>query len=118
MRIALGYLEKALRIEKKAQVVVNPAGTRLNLCAVLSQLDRHPEALDHAQAAVILLQEELVQHQMARKGDGLQYMPVPQEMTPEVCAQECEGDRPICALNEPSITDSYFLLSMKRKGAC
>ena len=40
LRTALKYLEKAQRIEMKSQVVANPAGTRLNLCAVLSQLDR------------------------------------------------------------------------------
>ena len=38
MRRALGYLEKALRIETRCRVAVNPAGTRLNLCAVLSQV--------------------------------------------------------------------------------
>jgi hypothetical protein len=90
LRTALKYLEKAQRIEMKSRVVANPAGTRLNLCAVLSQLerwltprvifcslvlmrelvpwimltvdeDRHGEALEHAQAAVVLLQEELAQ---------------------------------------------------------
>eukprot|EP00282_Hemiselmis_andersenii_P036807 CAMPEP_0169447732 /NCGR_PEP_ID=MMETSP1042-20121227/11671_1 /TAXON_ID=464988 /ORGANISM="Hemiselmis andersenii, Strain CCMP1180" /LENGTH=250 /DNA_ID=CAMNT_0009559297 /DNA_START=258 /DNA_END=1007 /DNA_ORIENTATION=+ len=71
LRTALSFLEKALRIEKRAEVVVNPAGTRLNLCAVMSQLGRHQEALEHSQAAVVLLQEELVQHQMARgEGEG------------------------------------------------
>jgi|LauGreDrversion2_3_1035106.scaffolds.fasta_scaffold54459_1 hypothetical protein len=90
LRTALKYLEKAQRIEMKSRVVANPAGTRLNLCAVLSQLERwltprmifcsvvlmqelvpcimltvdegrHGEALEHAQAAVVLLQEELAQ---------------------------------------------------------
>lgn len=40
LRTALKYLEKAQRIEMKSRVVANPAGTRLNLCAVLSQLER------------------------------------------------------------------------------
>jgi hypothetical protein len=60
LRIALQYLQRALRIETNSSAVVNPAGTRLNLCAVLSQLGKHEEALQHAQASVILLQEELV----------------------------------------------------------
>ena len=59
LRTALKYLERAQRIEMKSRHVANPAGTRLNLCAVLSQLERHSEALEHAQAAVVLLQEEL-----------------------------------------------------------
>eukprot|EP00283_Hemiselmis_rufescens_P017016 CAMPEP_0173438714 /NCGR_PEP_ID=MMETSP1357-20121228/20563_1 /TAXON_ID=77926 /ORGANISM="Hemiselmis rufescens, Strain PCC563" /LENGTH=273 /DNA_ID=CAMNT_0014404025 /DNA_START=232 /DNA_END=1049 /DNA_ORIENTATION=- len=80
LRTALSFLEKALRIEKRAEVVVNPAGTRLNLCAVMSQLERHQEALEHAQAAVILLQEELVQHQMARGEGGGE----DEEVTPEM----------------------------------
>lgn len=40
LRTALSYLEKAQRIEMRVKTVSNPAGTRLNLCAVLSQLDR------------------------------------------------------------------------------
>ena len=40
----------------KSAVVVNPAGTRLNLCAVLSQLDRHDAALAHAREGVAILQ--------------------------------------------------------------
>ena len=54
----------------ETQVVVNPAGTRLNLCAVLSQLGWHEAALEHAQAAVILLQEDLVAQVAAINADG------------------------------------------------
>ena len=38
----------------------NPADTHINACAVLSQLGRHQTALEHAQQALILLQEELL----------------------------------------------------------
>lgn len=38
----------------------NPADTHINACAVLSQLGRHQTALEHAQSALILLQEELL----------------------------------------------------------
>ncbi|CAN0454609.1 unnamed protein product, partial [Ectocarpus sp. 8 AP-2014] len=39
--------------------VEHPADTHLNTCAVLSQIGRHQGALEHAQSALILLQEEL-----------------------------------------------------------
>ena len=35
----------------------NPAGTHLNLCAVLSKLKRHEEALHHAQSALELIDQ-------------------------------------------------------------
>lgn len=59
LHAALSYLEKAVAIEAKLEHVANPADSHLNLCAVLSQLSRHKEALDHCQAALALLQEEL-----------------------------------------------------------
>jgi len=59
LHAALQYLQKALKIEAKLDVVQNPADTHLNTCAVLSQLGRHQSALEHAQSALILLQEEL-----------------------------------------------------------
>jgi tetratricopeptide (TPR) repeat protein len=59
LHASLAYLQKALKIESRLRVVNNPADTHLNLCAVLSQLSRHEEALSHAQAALALLQEEL-----------------------------------------------------------
>lgn len=37
----------------------HPADTHLNTCAVLSQIGRHQGALEHAQSALILLQEEI-----------------------------------------------------------
>ena len=39
----------------------NAADTHINACAVLSQLGRHQTAHEHAQSALILLQEELLQ---------------------------------------------------------
>jgi hypothetical protein len=55
----LKYLTKTLRIESKIPTADNPGDTHLNMCAVLSQLGRHAQALEHAQSALILLQEEL-----------------------------------------------------------
>mmetsp|Transcript_6815 Transcript_6815/g.6921 ORF Transcript_6815/g.6921 Transcript_6815/m.6921 type:complete len:329 (+) Transcript_6815:107-1093(+) len=60
LHAALQYLQKALKIESKLQNVQNPADTHINACAVLSQLGRHQSALEHAQQALILLQEELL----------------------------------------------------------
>ena len=51
---------QALKIEARLQNVQNPADTHINACAVLSQLGRHQTALEHAQQALILLQEELL----------------------------------------------------------
>lgn len=59
LRSALKCLGKALKIEAKLRDVKNPADTHLNICACQSQLGRHTEALEHAQAALILLQDEL-----------------------------------------------------------
>lgn len=59
LHAALQFLQKALKIEARLERVENPADTFLNTCAVLSQLGRHQSALEHAQQALILLQEEL-----------------------------------------------------------
>jgi len=59
LRSALKCLGKALKIESRLKDVKNPADTHLNICACQSQLGRHSEALEHAQAALILLQDEL-----------------------------------------------------------
>lgn len=60
LRNSLKYLQLALKIESKIHRLVNSADTHLNACAVLSQLGRHSTALSHAQSALILLQEELL----------------------------------------------------------
>jgi len=60
LHAALQYLQKALKIEAKLNNVKNAADTHINACAVLSQLGRHQTALEHAQSALILLQEELL----------------------------------------------------------
>jgi tetratricopeptide (TPR) repeat protein len=60
LHASLTYLQKAVRIEHRLRDVENRADTHLNLCAVLSQLGRHAGALEHAQTALIMLQEELL----------------------------------------------------------
>merc|ERR1719262_2133362 len=57
LHTALQYLKKAQQIEERSKVPCqNPAGTQLNLCALLSQMGKHEEALGHAQRALQLLQ--------------------------------------------------------------
>lgn len=49
---ALAHLRRALAIEARLEAPVNPADTRLNLCAVLSQLHAHAEALEDRKSVV------------------------------------------------------------------
>jgi hypothetical protein len=60
-----------LRIETASEAADNPACTRLNLCAVLSQLGRHEQAMLHARAALELLHDEATLHGAALAGDGM-----------------------------------------------
>ena len=60
MRIALNFLQRALTIESRLQRPEIQADTHLNICAVLSQLNKHELALNHAMSAVILLQEMML----------------------------------------------------------
>ncbi|KAL4433481.1 hypothetical protein ABPG74_002878 [Tetrahymena malaccensis] len=52
------YLQKAQEIQLKQGNPVLLADTHLNLCALLSNVDRHNEALEHILIAVVLLQDE------------------------------------------------------------
>lgn len=57
LHTALQYLRKAQAIEERSNgKCQNPAGTHLNLCALLSQMGKHQEALQHAQCARSLLE--------------------------------------------------------------
>ncbi|GMF12307.1 unnamed protein product [Phytophthora lilii] len=69
---AMTSLKRALELEKKLENVCNAADTQLNMCAVLSQLGKHPEALEHAQEALITLQEGFIQgkHMTEASNDG------------------------------------------------
>jgi tetratricopeptide (TPR) repeat protein len=77
LRTALKYLEKALALSSRHSDVVNRASTHLNLCAVLSQLGRHSVALEQAQSALILLQEQLFSQVLAplRTGQAMPNLP-------------------------------------------
>lgn len=57
LHTALQYLRKAQKIEERSNgKCQNPAGTHLNLCALLSQMGKHQEALQHAERALKLLE--------------------------------------------------------------
>eukprot|EP00347_Sterkiella_histriomuscorum_P015421 403357088 len=72
LRNALQYLEQALDLEyscinssrdqpvDECLKISNPCEIHLNICAILSQMDKHELALHHAMKALILIQDELV----------------------------------------------------------
>merc|ERR1740117_2523288 len=60
LHAALSYLRKALKIEVSLQTDdVTVAGTHLNICAILSKLDKHDKAVQHALCAL-----ELISHRV------------------------------------------------------
>ena len=67
MRTALNFLQRALTIESRLQRPETQADTHLNICAVLSQLNKHELALNHAMSAVILLQEMMLRRKLDPK---------------------------------------------------
>ena len=78
LRTALKYLEKALQLNTASADAVNRASTHLNLCAVLSQLGRHAVALEQAQSALILLQEQLFSQMVGPMRAGGQSPGIPE----------------------------------------
>mmetsp|Transcript_18635 Transcript_18635/g.44356 ORF Transcript_18635/g.44356 Transcript_18635/m.44356 type:complete len:280 (-) Transcript_18635:19-858(-) len=56
LKTALTLAHKALKLETESTKADNPACTHLNLCAILSRLDRHQHALQHCQCALELLE--------------------------------------------------------------
>lgn len=64
MRTALNFLQRALTIESRLQRPETQADTHLNICAVLSSLNKHELAMNHAMSAVILLQEMMLRKKL------------------------------------------------------
>ena len=72
LRNALSYLEMGLELEyrcingagdqtvSESLLVSNPSEIHLNICAILSQLNKHELALHHAMKALILIQDEVL----------------------------------------------------------
>lgn len=44
---------------EESLVISNPCEIHLNICAILSQMEKHELALHHAMKALILIQDEL-----------------------------------------------------------
>jgi len=59
LRTAVHYLEKALQIEVRHSSA-DVSQTHLNLCATLSQLHKHSQAMHHAHTAIIRIYEMLL----------------------------------------------------------
>ena len=47
-----------MRVEESL-IISNPCEIHLNICAILSQMDKHDLALHHAMKALILIQDEM-----------------------------------------------------------
>lgn len=62
-RVALNYLEMALKIEKESKLSTGAelASTYLNLCAIHSELGQHQEGINKAVNAIMLIRTHLKQ---------------------------------------------------------
>ena len=90
LRVALSHLQRALALETRlGKAVNNPADTHLNLCAVLSQLHRHAEALEHAQAALDLVSAEIFGDLASATGGAASAMATAQGAKPDRVAVLC-----------------------------
>jgi len=54
------YLQKSLELETQTKISKNLPDTYINICAVLSSLSMHGDALHSAMMSVIMLQHEIV----------------------------------------------------------
>lgn len=71
LNVALLYLQKALAIEQETgHDSISTARTNLNICAILSQLNRHEAALQHAQQALNTLK---AQYEMETGSEAEEY---------------------------------------------
>eukprot|EP00930_Biecheleria_cincta_P099018 TRINITY_DN90673_c0_g1_i1.p1 TRINITY_DN90673_c0_g1~~TRINITY_DN90673_c0_g1_i1.p1 ORF type:complete len:389 (+),score=98.60 TRINITY_DN90673_c0_g1_i1:58-1224(+) len=72
LRSAAKFLERALALEEHTGSAADAAQTQLNLCATLSQLKQHGEALRHAQSALIshyeLLMPQILNGELSAAG--------------------------------------------------
>ncbi|CAK8986493.1 unnamed protein product [Durusdinium trenchii] len=72
LHTALQYLKKAQKIEERSHGrCQNPAGTHLNLCALLSQMGKHQEALQHAEKALKKLEAQAHSQQPSQPAESV-----------------------------------------------
>ena len=113
LRNALTYLEQALELEyqclnypdedleeeltvSQSLVISNPCEIHLNICAILSQMEKHEVALHHANKALLLIQDELLERT--------------EEVSPDALSQQ-EQERfsvMICALHNIAVEHEFL----------
>merc|ERR1719214_369540 len=70
LHAALSYLRKALKIEVSLQTDdVTVAGTHLNICAILSKLEKHDKAVQHALCSLELISNRIAQSESSVQSD-------------------------------------------------
>merc|ERR1719271_1926353 len=70
LHAALSYLRKALEIEVSLQTDdVTVAGTHLNICAILSKLEKHDKAVQHALCSLELISNRIAQSEASVLSD-------------------------------------------------
>mmetsp|Transcript_66492 Transcript_66492/g.152320 ORF Transcript_66492/g.152320 Transcript_66492/m.152320 type:complete len:1053 (-) Transcript_66492:162-3320(-) len=80
LHAALSYLRRALKIEVSLQTDnVTVSGTHLNLCSILSMLEKHDKALQHALCALELVAGHIYASEEFRDGVGEALPPVTQD---------------------------------------
>jgi len=84
IRTAVHYLEKALEVEERNKEA-DVSQTHLNLCATLSQLNKHEKAMRHAHTAIIRTYEMLLPDLTGSKGKNYKANPVIQERVAVLC---------------------------------
>jgi len=65
--LALKLLQEALTLCDTLKSIDGATVTHLNMCAILAQMKRHIEAVEHAKAAVLLCQEQLLSDSIRKK---------------------------------------------------
>ncbi|OQR88648.1 hypothetical protein THRCLA_10184 [Thraustotheca clavata] len=71
LHTAIQYLDRTLKLESSTKATDNPAGTHLNICAILSEMGRHVRAADHAKCAIQLLQYDNTVNPTIKSTDSL-----------------------------------------------
>eukprot|EP00746_Dinoflagellata_sp_MGD_P161613 gnl/MRDRNA2_/MRDRNA2_88826_c0_seq1.p1 gnl/MRDRNA2_/MRDRNA2_88826_c0~~gnl/MRDRNA2_/MRDRNA2_88826_c0_seq1.p1 ORF type:complete len:940 (-),score=174.57 gnl/MRDRNA2_/MRDRNA2_88826_c0_seq1:7-2826(-) len=70
LHAALSYLRQALKVEVSLQTDdVTVAGTHLNICAILSKLEKHDKAVQHALCSLELISNRIAQSESSVLSD-------------------------------------------------
>lgn len=70
LHAALSYLRQALKVEVSLQTDdITVAGTHLNICAILSKLEKHDKAVQHALCSLELISNRIAQSESSQGSD-------------------------------------------------